>query len=674
MAARWECFQGLPPGWDAKFDFRTGRYYFIDNTSKQTTWEDPRLKSFPPPPPHPDTLPPDMRAPQTASVAPLVRGWGSPSLQGIPAPVLPPYALYGPQYPVQDVISFRGAGLPVVPGLPVASLPSAKETENEMDVAKLSAMFPTVPESRIKELLKKYHQRTAVVISALQVAKYPLATPGPYGTFTPPPARHFLPTAAALAAFQSSTLQYQQRANSTSRTTTLSSTLTSSSISTTGTIQAASPLKNSSFGSQAYGAHVTPPPPSLPTPATTGITSVSTISVSAAPLSFNSRPSTPERSLVQSRSSYERVRGTHLMERIGSLGDQSTVGGSLGSPKLSTRASSPHTTTRSTSEVTRSIISSPRLSQSPRPSPHSPKIKLRYLKGMFPNVDPITILDVLTQCAYNVKDACETLVSKGHAKKELSLLPPQLRQRNIPQDSPKSTPKPSPVPSRPKFLSEIQNRNIRQRLATDFPDVTPTVLRMALQSVGHDEELAKAVLTASQMDGKLKKEDKTKAITPGDLRRRVITDGVSEDSQLPSEAPVRPCRGVRPAPLPRPRVNFAWTHAMVHSSTSAAVDTVAADDHSSKAMGPDPALHQGPSDDLLLTNYAPWHGPNSENALGPCHSLAKGPNFILRRGPSSYVPRGANASLAKGARSNLAKGSIFSQALKKDSPPSSKRL
>ena len=53
----------------------------------------------------------------------------------------------------------------------------------------------------------------------------------------------------------------------------------------------------------------------------------------------------------------------------------------------------------------------------------------RYLKGLFPSVDPMIILDVLTQCSYNVKDACEQLVSSGHTKKDSSLAPPQLKVR-----------------------------------------------------------------------------------------------------------------------------------------------------------------------------------------------------------------------------------------------------
>lgn len=55
-------------------------------------------------------------------------------------------------------------------------------------VAKIGAMFPTVSETHIKILLKKYYNREAVVISALQVEKHPITTPGPL-TMSPTVAR-----------------------------------------------------------------------------------------------------------------------------------------------------------------------------------------------------------------------------------------------------------------------------------------------------------------------------------------------------------------------------------------------------------------------------------------------------------------------------------------------------
>ena len=62
------------------------------------------------------------------------------------------------------------------------------------------------------------------------------------------------------------------------------------------------------------------------------------------------------------------------------------------------------------------------------------------------------ILDVLTQADYNVKDACEKLISLGHEKKESILTPPKLKDREEKKEA--ESPKPSPAPTRPKNLSE----------------------------------------------------------------------------------------------------------------------------------------------------------------------------------------------------------------------------
>lgn len=47
---------------------------------------------------------------------------------------------------------------------------------------------PKINRNQMLETKKRYHNREAVVISALQVEKHPLTTPGPYST--PPPPRH----------------------------------------------------------------------------------------------------------------------------------------------------------------------------------------------------------------------------------------------------------------------------------------------------------------------------------------------------------------------------------------------------------------------------------------------------------------------------------------------------
>ncbi|XP_049962404.1 uncharacterized protein LOC126482363 isoform X2 [Schistocerca serialis cubense] len=118
----------LPPGWDRKYDHRTGRYYFINYFNKTTTWDDPR-----------------SRYKQLA--------------QNIPqhVPVLE-------SIPLQDLTNMRPSPVAGRPGFgtpyssparsATATAPSANDTE--IAVTKISAMFPTVSETHIRALLIKY--------------------------------------------------------------------------------------------------------------------------------------------------------------------------------------------------------------------------------------------------------------------------------------------------------------------------------------------------------------------------------------------------------------------------------------------------------------------------------------------------------------------------------------
>lgn len=243
-----------------------------------------------------------------------------------------------------------------------------------------------------------------MVISALQVQKHPLATPGPYGTFTPPPMRHFIPTATALMALQST--------KSSIAASSVTGAQPSSGV--TGTTTSAAPSQEkSSIGVVSSGNAV---------PVTTTINGTSVgATVVDAPTITSSKVDN-----IYQRQVYERTRGSQLLDekskrspmirQRGSLekpGSPRKTRGSVDrssasprprhgsverragspflghdSPLLSSRASSPHTcldgsprpTTRSVSEFTRSLLGSPRMDyrHSPRPSPHSPKIKLRY--------------------------------------------------------------------------------------------------------------------------------------------------------------------------------------------------------------------------------------------------------------------------------------------------------
>ncbi|PNF27643.1 hypothetical protein B7P43_G15406 [Cryptotermes secundus] len=164
----------LPPGWDRKYDHRTGRYYYINYFNKTTTWEDPRLR---------------------------YRQLAQPTPQQVPSSV--PESI-----PMQDLTNVRPSPIPgraVGPVNPYASpartVETTMTTDTEQSVAKISAVFPTVSDTHIRALLMKYHNREAVVMSALQVEKHPISTPGPYAT-PPLQGRHFHAPGGGFSALQ----------------------------------------------------------------------------------------------------------------------------------------------------------------------------------------------------------------------------------------------------------------------------------------------------------------------------------------------------------------------------------------------------------------------------------------------------------------------------------------
>eukprot|EP00038_Savillea_parva_P031878 m.91522 g.91522 ORF g.91522 m.91522 type:complete len:176 (+) comp9908_c0_seq3:145-672(+) len=63
----------LPPGWEGRLDKTSGRVYFIDHNTKQTTWDDPRL-----------SMPQPAAAPARQSPATTTAAQASPSTPSDP--------------------------------------------------------------------------------------------------------------------------------------------------------------------------------------------------------------------------------------------------------------------------------------------------------------------------------------------------------------------------------------------------------------------------------------------------------------------------------------------------------------------------------------------------------------------------------------------------------------
>ncbi|XP_060809874.1 uncharacterized protein LOC106129540 isoform X1 [Amyelois transitella] len=365
-------------------------------------------------------------------------------------------------------------------------------------VAKISAMFPTVSETHIKILLKKYYNREAVVISALQVEKHPITTPGPL-TMSP----------------------------------------------------SASRLQKSAVGS-----------PSLLRPAS--------------------------------------------------------------------GASSYYGTNRST------------ITEGSRH--HSPKMKLKYLKSIFPKAEETLILDVLANKDNNVQKASEELISMGFNKKETVIVKEKKKEKETPQP-------PKKVVTIMKTLEE--KNQLKRKLQNKYSSIAERVISIALESVEYNEDRAEQILSAV-----LQEEDAPKVtmnLEVKDYRRPCPADTkkglcASDEARDPSPLPA----------VPATRRLKTWTEHLkpiLKSSTNS--ETKHKSQYCVAKSGPNPTLRQGPNDSLLLLDYLAWNGPNPDLRSGQAVK-AEGPEAKDR---SVSLARGASG-LAKGP-AGLAKGSIYQKLNKK---------
>ncbi|XP_035790853.1 uncharacterized protein LOC118466076 isoform X6 [Anopheles albimanus] len=564
---------GLPPGWDCKFDVRTGRYYYVNLFNKTTQWEDPRAR---------------IRQLQTG--APQHISNDSIAMQPLHGSPYHVYPASNSFYPAQAAFQNPPSGVPSLTASPnlaqrlhqqqlqqnhhIEMTPMARSSprmglgrqgmvettfttnvtaaETDLTVAKINSMFPTVPETHIRMLLKKYYNREAVVISALQVEKHPLTTPGPYST---PPLGHrpFHNTAmGVVSAFQMTPVLGGRSELSSSRT--------------------GSPVPRPASGASGSYGYGSP--------------------------------------------------------RNGPAAD----GGYRSSPK-------PHS---------------------------SPKMKLRYMKSIFPKAEETLILDVLANADNNVQTASQQLLQMGYDK----------REQPVPQrsSSRKGTGSSQPTEEElrkeqelktptPKLRSPEEKKKIKARLQTKYKDTPEKIILMALESVDYEEDRAKKILNIVIQEDRDKKKS-VKIETPrktatnvGDedkenARATAGSSGGPRNSSSEDESSSDPNTGTTPMADEK-------TNGILQHTTSQRVPV----------KGPNVRLFKGPNDDLLLADYVIWNGANPDLVKGS-QKLASGSAITasgdrgMVRTERTYKAHGPNADLCKGPVASLAKGSMYSQMIK----------
>ncbi|XP_060520463.1 uncharacterized protein LOC132698433 isoform X2 [Cylas formicarius] len=466
-----ELQNNLPSGWDCKLDERSGKYYYVNHYTKTTTWEDPRTRHRP------------LGTPKHFSNTPV-------------------------EYiPLQEIKSgSRKSPLTLRSGRVQDSSFSTTNSlcgsDPEESVAKISAMFPTVSETHIKMLLKKYLNREALVISALQVEKYPITTPGPFST--PPPQRNFWRS---------------------------------------------------------------------------------------------------------------------------------------GSPAL------------------KGVAGSPRVGEGFRnsPRPHSsPKLKLRYMKSIFPNADETVILEVLQNNDSNIQKTSETLKEMGYSKKDH--FKPATPKPDVKVDSPAGTNEPDQthkLPA-PKMKTSEEKQQMKEKLQDKYKDVAEHLINIALESVNYDESRANQILQIMIQEDTQVENTRKSSVKKQDVKEPDEPNPSASDDR--AQIPVSQSRQSIKSILKSDKKDET-------SSFSRVMDECDRGHFKStnlrNTFGHNPGFSCGPNEKLLLENYVQWQGPNRALRKGPC-GLAKGPDKSLLS-TRVYVPREPGAELAKGPSCGSAKGSMFAQ-------------
>ncbi|KAK0157882.1 hypothetical protein PV328_011569 [Microctonus aethiopoides] len=133
----------LPPGWECRYDIRSGRPYFINHFNRTTTWEDPRVRYW-----------------QYAQYVQAQNSTAtSSSSTGNSQEAIPMQDLKTPMSTRSISATTNQFGeMTIGSPTPVKNVETSlsQTGDIELQVAKINGIFPTVSDTHIRFLLKKY--------------------------------------------------------------------------------------------------------------------------------------------------------------------------------------------------------------------------------------------------------------------------------------------------------------------------------------------------------------------------------------------------------------------------------------------------------------------------------------------------------------------------------------
>ncbi len=281
------------------------------------------------------------------------------------------------------------------------------------------------------------------------------------------------------------------------------------------------------------------------------------------------------------------------------------------------------------------------------------------------------MLDVLSNSDNNVQKAADRLVKMGYVKRDTPSAP-RLHARR--KEEERLAEKRTPLPKPPPIKTEKEKDDLRRKMKDKYEkkyQIPERILFMALESVLYDEDQANNLIQAMIDDDlkrqKAKEAEKAKEKEKKPIRKspKPVRKALDADKRhaSPKKEPKKPLV----IPSGHGKKGFSGPKAkdgedQVDRGSQPDDDSVGM---SMKAKGPNPDLRKGPNDDLLLTDYVTWNGPDPTLRHGPDKASARGPNPSLRKGPKGASinngegAKGPNPTLRKGPNPNLVKGSVF---------------
>ncbi|XP_076629555.1 uncharacterized protein LOC143345879 isoform X2 [Colletes latitarsis] len=605
----------LPPGWECRYDTRSGRPYFINHFNRTTTWEDPRVRYWQYSQYVQSQNSIALSSATTSQDIPMQSGGNgggghlgytgahrAPQIYPTPSPYLNPQFAFLPpslqelKTPLSlksvSAMTNRFGDMTLRSPTPIKNTETSltQNSDSELQVAKINAMFPTVSDIHIRFLLRKYHNRAALVVSALQVEKNPLCAPGPctavgvHSNYAIP--RWRLPAHAIHAALTLSPPRGVRPAPNSPK------------------------MKLRFFPYLQFQFH----------------------RIWMLDVDIVFCHSHMEIYQVENEALYSLVHFEYLIYFIYVYVHIYMTIQYCVAIAFSSWFTVQH------------MLDSVRFTQ----------IIDRYLKNVFPKVEETMLLDILEQSDNNVQKASEKLIDLGYEKRNPTA-PKSLAKRREEEQAKNEQTAPTPPP-RMKSLEE--KNKMKARLMEKYKSVPERVIVLAMDSVDYDEERAIHILNIMVAEEATKPLCTSSSHSRSDERKE--SPPITEAVKLTASPVKKVVKDVDSEKSKRSKTKIEIPK--VSRGTSTTEDNEYKSPYLTKPVGPNSDLPKGANNDLLLPDYAPWSGPDPNLLVNEIFSktIANGHDASLVSG-SRYVAKGPNPEMRKGPLQGLTQGSIYSQ-------------